>query len=94
MKNCAGVDWVSEKHDVLITDPAGNELLAATFSHDESGITSLCTTLVKRDVEVVAIERPDGVLVERLLDAGVRVLALHPNRQGSTGPIPCLRRQI
>jgi transposase len=29
---------------------------------------------------VVAIERPDGVLVERLLEAGVRVLALHPNQ--------------
>lgn len=80
MGNCAGVDWASEKHDVLIADQSGNELLAATFSHDESGITSLCATLVKRDVEVIAIERPDGLLVERLLDAGVRVLALHPNQ--------------
>ena len=32
------------------------------------------------DVEVVAIERPDGLLVDRLLEAGVRVLALHPNQ--------------
>jgi transposase len=32
------------------------------------------------EVEVVAIERPDGVLVERLLESGVRVLALHPNQ--------------
>ena len=32
------------------------------------------------EVEVVAIERPDGVLVERLLEAGVRVLALPPNQ--------------
>ena len=31
-------------------------------------------------VELVAIERPDGLLVERLLDAGLRVLALHPNQ--------------
>jgi hypothetical protein len=31
-------------------------------------------------VEVVAIERPDGLLVDRLLDAGMRVLALHPNQ--------------
>jgi hypothetical protein len=29
---------------------------------------------------VVAIERLDGLLVDRLLDAGVRVLALHPNQ--------------
>ncbi|MGA2925778.1 MAG: hypothetical protein ABSG43_07245, partial [Solirubrobacteraceae bacterium] len=27
-----------------------------------------------------AIERPDGLLVERLLDAGLRILALHPNQ--------------
>ncbi|MFL5865402.1 MAG: transposase [Solirubrobacteraceae bacterium] len=31
-------------------------------------------------LEVVAIERPDELLVDRLLDAGVRVLALHPNQ--------------
>jgi transposase len=28
----------------------------------------------------VAIERPDGVLVERVLDAGLPVLAIHPNQ--------------
>src|SRR6202035_3635596 len=28
----------------------------------------------------VAIERPDGLLIERLLDAGVRVVAIHPNQ--------------
>jgi transposase len=78
--NCAGIDWASEKHDVLIADEAGGELLAATFAHDEGGIVSLCRAMVRNEVEVVAIERPDGVLVERLLEAGVRVLALHPNQ--------------
>ncbi len=29
MGNCAGVDWASEKHDVLIEDPGGQELLAS-----------------------------------------------------------------
>ena len=38
MGNCAGIDWASEKHDVLIEDPAGEELLAATFAHDEDGV--------------------------------------------------------
>ena len=37
-------------------------------------------------VELVAIERPDGLLVERLLDAGLRVLALHPNQVAATRP--------
>jgi transposase len=80
MGNCAGVDWASEKHDVLIADQSGKELFAGTFVHDEPGITSLCAGLVKHDVEVVAIERPDGLLVERVLETGIHVLALHPNQ--------------
>jgi transposase len=80
MGNCAGIDWASEKHDVLIEDPAGEELLATTFAHDEDGVSALCAALVCFEVEIVAIERPDGVLVERLLESGVRVLALHPNQ--------------
>jgi transposase len=80
----AGVDWASEKHDVVVQNAAGEELLAATFNHDEAGLRSLCRTLVRLGVELVAIERPVGVLVERLLDAGLRVLALHPNQVAAT----------
>ena len=76
----AGVDWASEKHDVVVQDVAGEELYAGTFAHDEKGLRALCRTLVRLNVCLVAIERPDGVLVERLLDAGLRVLALHPNQ--------------
>src|SRR5947209_15887649 len=76
----AGVDWASDKHDVLVADRHGEELLAGTFAHDEKGLTALCRALVRLDVGLVAIERPDGLLVERLLDAGLRVLALHPNK--------------
>ncbi len=42
-------------------------------------MSALCGVLACFDVEVVAIERPEGLLVDRLLEAGVRVLALHPN---------------
>ena len=80
----AGVDWASEKHDVLVADAAGEKLLAATFRHDEPGLRSLCRELVRLGVELVAVERPDGLLVERLLDAGLRVLALHPNQVAAT----------
>src|SRR5947209_2470675 len=76
----AGVDWAAEKHDVLVADAAGERLLAATFAHDEVGLRSLCRQLVRLKVCLVAVERPDGLLVERLLDAGLRVLALHPNQ--------------
>src|SRR5947208_4420758 len=76
----AGIDWASETHDVVVADEAGVGVLAATFAHDEQGLRALCRALVRLDVGLVAIERPDGLLVERLLDAGLRVLALHPNK--------------
>jgi hypothetical protein len=38
MGNCAGLDWASAKHDVLIQDPAGGELSVGTFAHDEPGM--------------------------------------------------------
>ncbi len=76
----AGIDWASQTHDVLVADETGEELLSATYAHDEKGLTALCRMLLRMDVGLVAIERPDGLLVERLLDAGLRVLALHPNK--------------
>jgi transposase len=76
----AGIDWASQTHDVLVADETGAEVVAATFAHDEQGLTALCRMLVRLDIGLVAIERPDGLLVERLLDAGLRVLPLHPNK--------------
>ena len=84
MGNVAGIDWASEQHDVWVSDGAGEELLAATYAHDEAGLSSLCKVLTRLRVELVAIERPDGLLVERLLDAGLRVLAIHPNQVAAT----------
>jgi hypothetical protein len=52
------------------------------------GLRALCRALVRLKVALVAlvaIERPDGLLVERPLDAGLRVLALHPIRSRPRG---------
>jgi transposase len=76
----AGIDWAADKHDVLVAEETGTELLEATYAHDEGGLRALCRVLVRLEVVLVAIERPDGLLVERLLDAGLQVLALHPNK--------------
>ena len=77
---CAGVDWAKDSHDVFVQDAGGERVWAATVSHDEAGLGRLCGELVRLGVARVAVERPDGVLVERLLDAGLVVLALHPNQ--------------
>jgi len=82
----AGVDWASEKHNVLVEDADGEQVLATTFAHDERGLRALCTTLLRLGVVLVAIERPDGLLIERLLDAGLRVMAIHPNQVAAARP--------
>jgi hypothetical protein len=84
--NYAGVDWASEKHDLLVADETGEAILAATFAHDERGLIALCKALVRLQVKLVAIERPDGLLIERLLDAGLRVMAIHPNQVAVARP--------
>ena len=84
MGRCAGVDWASEKHDVVVQEADGECVLQGTFAHDERGLTALCATLVRLKVALVAIERPDGLLIERLLDAGLQVMAIHPNQVAAT----------
>jgi hypothetical protein len=53
MGNYAGVDWATEKHDVLVADEAGEELLSATFAHDENGLRALWRQLVRLQVVLV-----------------------------------------
>ena len=42
MGSYAGVDWASEKYDVLVEDAGGERLLGATFAHHEPRLRSLC----------------------------------------------------
>ncbi|MBV9325555.1 MAG: transposase [Chloroflexi bacterium] len=44
---------------------------------------ALCRQLVRLKVRLAGVERPDGLLVERLLDGGLGVLALHPDQVGA-----------
>ncbi len=76
----SGIDWASDWHDVHVSDEQGHVLAAEQFAHDERGISALIELLLTHRVECCAIERPDGLLVGRLLTAGVAVLAIHPNQ--------------
>lgn len=82
----AGIDWASEEHAVCIVDVDGRVLEARRYRHDERGITGLCRRLVELDVCLVAIERPDGLLIERLLDSDLAVIAIHPNQVAAMRP--------
>ena len=79
MTRTAGVDWASEAHEVCVVEEGG-VIHRREITHDERGIRLLCGELRDLEVARVAIERPDGILVERLLEAGLVVLAIHPNQ--------------
>jgi transposase len=82
----AGVDWASEEHAVCVVDETGRIVDGSRFTHTETGLVALCSRLEQLKVTLVAIERPDGLLIERLLDAGLTVIAVHPNQVRAAGP--------
>ncbi len=85
MAPTGGIDWASEAHEVCISEEGR---VSGRFSpaHDEEGMVELVTRLGRAGVARVAIERPDGILVERLLAAGIEVLAIHPNQVKAARP--------
>src|SRR5437764_12314171 len=82
----AGVDWASEEHAVCVVDERGRIVDGRRYRGDEPGIRALCARMLKFGVALVALERPDGLLIERLLDAGLAVIAVHPNQVKASRP--------
>jgi transposase len=82
----AGVDWASEEHAVCVLDGDGRIIEGRRFRHDERGLRALCNRLVELGVLLVAVERPEGLLIERLLDVGLHVIAIHPNQVAAMRP--------
>ena len=82
----AGIDWASQAHRVCIVDQDGRVLVDRELRHDAAGLSALTALLRRHRVEAVAIERPDGILIEELLDAGLQVLAIHPNQVAAARP--------
>lgn len=77
-----GVDWASTVHAVCVMDAAGKILSQFTIEHSADGIAMLVRRLAKladpADVPV-AMERPNGRLVDLLLEAGHPVVPVKPN---------------
>jgi transposase len=82
----AGIDWASEEHACCVVDASGRIIEGRRYRHDERGIKALCERQLELEVKLVAIERPDGLLIERLLDAGLSVIAIHPNQVAAMRP--------
>jgi len=76
-----GIDWASEEHAVCVLDDAGRKVSSFTIEHTADGFEELVRKLRKLDDPdqlSVAIERPDGRLVDRLLEAGHPVVPVKP----------------
>lgn len=80
MERTAGIDLASEEHRLCIVgaDGAGRE--ERRYRHSEDGIEALVRRLAELDVRRVALERPNGLVVDRLLEAGITVVPVHPNQ--------------
>jgi transposase len=87
-----GIDWARDDHAVSVVDADGGEVIRCTVTHDAAGLRELLKTLTTAGVGEIAIERPDGPVVETLLEAGFTVVVISPNqvknlrgRYGSAG---------
>jgi transposase len=77
-----GIDWAAETHAVCVMDAAGKIAAGFTIEHSADGIAALIRRLARYGEAggmPVAIERPDGRLVDLLLEAGHPVVPVKPN---------------
>jgi transposase len=77
-----GVDWAAATHAVCVLDPAGKRVAVFSVEHSAAGLTALIARLARLGTAQsmpVGIERPDGRVVDALLEAGHPVVPVKPN---------------
>ncbi|SDT36714.1 Transposase [Microlunatus soli] len=88
----AGIDWAVADHAVCVVDGRGHRVDQTLVEHTADGLRKLIKFLIDHGVGEVAIERPDGPIVDALLQADLTVVVISPNqvknlrgRYGSAG---------
>lgn len=82
MKLFAGLDWGSSSHAVCVIDEAGKIIDRFEPKHDADGLAELKARLAKQGPTgelAIAVERPSGLIIDTLVDAGHPVVPIHPN---------------
>jgi len=75
-----GLDWSRDDHAVSVVSDRGRELVRHTVQHTADGLRELVAVLIDAGCHEVAIERPDGPVVDALLAAGLTVVVINPNK--------------
>jgi transposase len=76
----AGLDWATRLHAVCVLEPDGQVRARFEVPHTAKSLRGLVQRLGKLGVVKLAIERPDGPVVQALLAAGIQVVVI-PSRQ-------------
>lgn len=82
MSFTVGLDWGAGEHAVCILDQQGAVRVRMQCAHTRAGLDELLRVLARiaPPAELaIAIERPSGLLVDALVDAGHPVVPIHPN---------------
>ena len=77
-----GLDWGGAAHAVCVVDATGRVVARIEARHDAAGLADMLARLkrVAPPAELpVAIERPSGLIVDALVEAGHPVIPIHPN---------------
>jgi len=77
-----GLDWGGTSHAVCVVDGAGQVLVRIQARHDAAGIADMLARLKRVAAPAdlpIAIERPSGLIVDALVQAGHPVMPIHPN---------------
>jgi len=84
-----GVDWADQTHAVWVVDESGTKIAARAVSHTAEGLGEWGRELDEWRAQGIdlwaAIERPDGRVVDVLLDHGVVV---YPGESQGARPSP------
>src|SRR5512132_2304341 len=82
MRYYIGVDWADQTHAVWVVDERGTKITARTVPHTAEGMTEWGRELDEWRAQGIerwaAIERPEGRVVDFLLDHGVLVYPVNP----------------
>src|SRR3989442_666350 len=82
MRFFVGIDWASQAHAVCVIDQTGRVQWQGSLPHTTEGLAELLRRLRRfrrRGRLRIALERPSGLLVDTLVDAGCEVVPIHPN---------------